>query len=90
VPCRQGDAVVVVLSGRHATQVSARSGRVSTHMRGNPVARASVCDKSPTHSPNTRLSKFLDSGWIMGKPHLTTCRSDRSGPQDLAIETASN
>ena len=41
----------------------------------------SMSSKSPSRSPNsadTRLSKFLGSGRITGKPHLTTSCSDRS------------
>src|SRR4030088_260339 len=41
----------------------------------------STSASSPTHSPNgadTRLSRFLGSGRITDKPHLTACCSDRS------------
>jgi hypothetical protein len=40
-----------------------------------------MSDKSPNHSPNsadTRLSRFLGSGRITGKPDVTACCSDRS------------
>jgi hypothetical protein len=45
------------------------------------VLLMSAHDKSPYHSPNgadTRLSRFLGSGRITGKPHLTTSCSEGS------------